>query len=237
MSVCCIAVFDVEITARFLYNAIMESLEILYYDKYILSCLKPAGINSEDELILALKQQLGGEYYSIHRLDKPVSGVIVLAKTSQAAAKMTAEFSGRKTVKQYLSVVEGSFEEESGTLNDLLFYDRAKAKSFIVKRERKGVKEASLDYTVLRTAVSEGKALSLVLITLHTGRTHQIRVQFGSRKHAVAGDARYGSTVKLPQISLLSYKLEFIHPFTGDQISLISPVPDAYPWNIFDPII
>lgn len=213
----------------------MESLDIIYSDKYLLACIKPAGINSEDELIALLKHQLGGEFYSVHRLDKPVSGVIVLARSAQAAAKMTAAISGREVSKQYLAVVSGAYENSEGELHDLLFYDRAKAKSYVVKRERKGVKEASLDYSVLGTADYCGENYSLVRINLHTGRTHQIRVQFGSRKHPVLGDARYGSGEKLPSIALISHKLEFVHPYTNKKVSLSSGIPLDYPWNLFIP--
>lgn len=211
----------------------MGNLEILYSDKHLLACIKPSGINSEDELIAVLKEQLGGEFYSVHRLDKPVSGVIVFARNAQAAAKMTAAVSGREVKKEYLAVVSGRLEEEQGVFSDLLFYDRSKAKSYVVKRERKGVKEASLDYSVLQSVNCEGNNYSLVQINLRTGRTHQIRVQFGSRRHPVIGDARYGSDIKLSQIALISHRLEFTHPYSGKTISLISRIPDTYPWTIF----
>lgn len=215
----------------------MESLEIVYSDEHLLACIKPAGVNSEEELISILKNQLGGSFYSVHRLDKPVSGLIVLAKNEKSAAKMTALISGREVKKQYLAVVEGAFSENTGVYNDLLFYDKSKAKSYVVKRVRKGVKDASLDYTVLEKTISENSVFSLVKINLHTGRTHQIRVQFGSRKHAVVGDARYGSNNKGRNIALLSYGLKFIHPFTGENIELTAHIPQDYPWHLFNKAI
>lgn len=168
-------------------------IEILGQTPAFTVCIKPVGTASQGEdpesLPQLLKQQLGTAVYPVHRLDQAVGGVMVFAKTPQAAAKLNREIAENRLQKEYLAVISGAPEEDCGELRDLLFHDRFKNKTYVVSRARKGVKEASLSYRVL--ASREGQ--SLVHVRLHTGRTHQIRVQFASRGWPLLGDGKYGS--------------------------------------------
>lgn len=202
-------------------------IEILYEDKELVACVKPVGFSSETDLPKALKEQLNSEIYTLHRLDTPVGGVMVYAKSKEAAAKMSRKISQNDDFKKtYLAVCEGEFLEKEGIMQDLLFKDSKKNKSFVVKRERKGVKKAVLRYTILKTGEYDGKMCSLALVTLETGRSHQIRVQFASRKHPLLGDGKYGSSFNCP-IALFSHKIE-----TENKIFVKNPT-DEKPWNIF----
>lgn len=191
-------------------------IEIIHQDNTIVVCLKPIGVLSqlsdkgEENMISLLKEQCGCEIYPIHRLDKQVGGVMVFAKTKSAAASLSKQITDRVFTKKYLAVVHGIFEEKNGTMEDLLFKDSAKSKVFVVKRERRGVKKAKLEYEVLR----EKGEFSLVSVLLHTGRTHQIRVQFASRKHPLKGDSKYGAKDAEKRIFLWSKEIGFIHPQT-----------------------
>jgi len=162
-------------------------MDILYSDKNIIVCLKPVGLDSEAEVPEALKEQLGGDIFPIHRLDKNVGGVMVYARTKQAAAQLSKAVQEGTMVKEYVAMVHGT-PPESGDWQDLLFKDSSKNKVFVVKKERRGVKKARLEFTRL-TAGEE----SLVRIRLHTGRSHQIRVQFSSQGFPLVGDHKYGS--------------------------------------------
>ena len=150
-------------------------MEILYSDKHIAVCVKPVGLDSEAEFPAAIKETLGGEVFPIHRLDKNVGGVMVYARTKQAAAALSKAVQEGTMVKEYVALVHGT-PPETGDWTDLLFKDSGKNKVFVVKRERKGVKKARLEFRRL----TEGDP-TLVRIRLHTGRSHQIRVQFSSR--------------------------------------------------------
>ncbi len=210
-------------------------IDILYEDDYICICNKPVGMSSEksnssDSLAYELSNQLGSEVFPIHRLDKAVGGAIMYAKTKNAAALFSCLFSENKANKEYIAVLDGVPAEKSGILTDLLFKDSKKNKSYIVKRMRKGVKEAKLEYTVKETCENH----ALVSVKLFTGRTHQIRVQFAGRKTAVTGDGKYGSRDNQCSVALISHKISFIHPVTKKQISVTCPVDtDAYPWRLF----
>ena len=162
-------------------------MEILYSDKHLAVCIKPVGLDSEAEVPAALKEILGGEIFPIHRLDKNVGGVMVYARTKFAAAALSKAVQEGTMVKEYVAMVHGT-PPESGDWTDLLFRDSSKNKVFVVKKERRGVKKARLEFTRL-TAGEE----SLVRIRLHTGRSHQIRVQFSSRGFPLVGDHKYGS--------------------------------------------
>ena len=202
-------------------------IEILYEDKELVACVKPVGFSSETDLPKALKEQLNSEIYTLHRLDTPVGGVMVYAKSKEAAAKMSKKISQNDDFKKtYLAVCEGEFLEKEGIMQDLLFKDSKKNKSFVVKRERKGVKKAVLRYNILKMGEYDGKMCSLALVTLETGRSHQIRVQFASRKHPLLGDGKYGSSINCP-IALFSHKIE-----TENKIFVKNPM-DEKPWNIF----
>ena len=178
-------------------------MEILYSDKQIVVCVKPVGLDSEHEVPAALIEQLGGESFPIHRLDKKVGGVMVFARTKQAAAALSKAVQEGTMVKEYVALVHGT-PPESGDWTDLLFKDSTKNKVFVVKKERRGVKKARLEFRRL----TEGEQ-SLVRIRLHTGRSHQIRVQFSSRGFPLVGDRKYGSRDDTQAPMLFSCKLTF----------------------------
>ena len=180
-------------------------MEILYSDKDIVVLIKPVGLDSEAEVPAALTDALGGEIFPIHRLDKNVGGVMVYARTRQAAAALSKSVQEGTMVKEYVALVHGR-PPENGDWEDLLFKDSRKNKVFVVKRERKGVKKARLEFRRL----SEGED-SLVRIRLHTGRSHQIRVQFASRGLPLVGDHKYGARDDSPAPMLFSCKITFPH--------------------------
>ena len=191
-------------------------MEILYSDKHLAVCVKPVGLDSEAEVPGALKDALGGEVFPIHRLDKNVGGVMVYARTKQAAAALSKAIQEGTMVKEYVAMVHGT-PPETGDWEDFLFKDSRKNKVFAVKKERKGVKYARLEYTRL----TEGEE-SLVRIRLHTGRSHQIRVQFSSRGYPLVGDHKYGSRAERTEPMLFSCRITF--PWQGKK-----QVFEAYP--------
>jgi 23S rRNA pseudouridine1911/1915/1917 synthase len=178
-------------------------MEILYSDKSIAVLVKPVGLDSEMEVPSALKEHLGGEVFPIHRLDKNVGGVMVYARTKQAAASLSKAIQEGTMVKEYVAMVHGT-PPEDGDWTDLLFKDSSKNKVFVVKKERRGVKKARLEYKRLRSGET-----SLVRIRLHTGRSHQIRVQFSSRGFPLVGDRKYGGRDDALAPMLFSCKLTF----------------------------
>ena len=162
-------------------------MEILYEDRDLAVIVKPVGLDSQTGVPQELEKQLGGTFYPVHRLDMNVGGVMVYARTKHAAAALSKAIQEGAMVKEYFAMVHGQ-PPESGDWEDLLFKDSAKNKVFVVKRMRGGVRKARLEFERL----SEGE-VSLVRIRLHTGRSHQIRVQFASRKYPLVGDHKYGS--------------------------------------------
>ena len=186
-------------------------MEILYSDKNIAVCVKPVGLDSEQEVPQALKEALGGEIFPLHRLDKNVGGMMVFARTKAAAAQFSKMIQEGKLVKEYVAMVHGT-PPESGDWQDLLWKDGQKNKVFVVKRERKGVKAARLEYTRLSSTDP-----ALVRIRLHTGRSHQIRVQFASRGFPLVGDHKYGSRDEATAPMLFSCRITF--PYQGNVAS------------------
>ncbi len=211
-------------------------LNILYEDNEIIVCVKPKGILSEDNvngekgIIGLLGDREGKPLHLLHRLDRNVSGVMVFAKNKNSAGKLSTDIANGKLYKEYLAVTDGIPAEDCEVYKDLLFKDSKKNRSYVVKRVRKGVKEASLEYEVVKK--NDNKAMVRVL--LHTGRTHQIRVQFASRKTPLTGDAKYGSKDRACDIALHSYRIRFNHP-TENREMIFQSEPDftAYPWNLF----
>lgn len=196
-------------------------LDILYRDKDIVVCVKPVGYLSEEDgnkrsVPKAIKEELGiKDVFTVHRLDKNVSGVMVFALNGRAASSLARQIQEKTAQKEYLAVINGMPETPSGNMFDLLFRDASKNKTYVVDRERKGVRDASLDYELLCHKDSR----SLVRIELHTGRTHQIRVQFASRGMSLVGDGRYGSRDGKDEPALFSYKLGFDHPKTHKRMT------------------
>lgn len=213
-------------------------LEILFEDKEIVVAIKPVGVSSQDNgensMPMLLRKATDSDYIAVlHRLDTAVSGVMVYAKTKSAAAALSAQIQSGEFNKTYLAVVGGIPTDKSGTFEDLLFKDSSKNKSFVVKSERKGVKKAILNYETLGTVNLDNGDISLVKVNLITGRTHQIRVQFSSRKMSLLGDKRYGSRFSCP-IALFSHCIAFNHPSSNEKM-IFSAEPDytAFPWNKF----
>ena len=192
-------------------------MELLYSDKNIVVCLKPLGLDSEHQVPAALQEALGGDIYPIHRLDKNVAGVMVYARTKPAAAALSKAVQDRTLVKEYLALVHGIPEPE-GSWEDLLFKDSRKNKVFVVKRQRSGVKKAELSYSRLTQ-----EDPCLVRVRLHTGRSHQIRVQFASRGFPLVGDHKYGARDEEKAPMLFSCRLEF--PYQGSTKSF-EAMPD-----------
>jgi len=183
-------------------------MELLYSDKSIVVCIKPVGLDSEAEVPAALKEQLGGEIFPIHRLDRNVGGVMVFARTKEAAAALSKAVQEGAMVKEYVAMVHGTPPEE-GDWEDLLWKDSKKNKVFVVKRMRGGVKKARLEFRRL----SAGEQ-SLVHVRLHTGRSHQIRVQFASRGFPLVGDHKYGSRDDASAPMLFSCRITL--PYRGE---------------------
>ena len=183
-------------------------MEILYSDREIAVCVKPVGLDSEKEVPEALRDTLGGEIFPIHRLDRNVGGVMIYARTRSAAAALSRMVQEGSLVKEYVAMVHGT-PPETGDWEDLLWKDSVRNKVFVVKRERKGVKPARLEF--IRLTAGE---TSLVRIRLHTGRSHQIRVQFASRGFPLVGDHKYGSRDEQTAPMLFSCRLSF--PWKGE---------------------
>ena len=191
-------------------------MEILYSDGGIVVCVKPVGLDSELEVPAALAEQLGGELFPIHRLDKNVGGVMVYARTKAAAAALSKAVQDGTMVKEYVAQVHGA-PPESGDWEDLLFKDSTKNKVFVVKKERKGVKKARLEFT--------RHGHDLVRVRLHTGRSHQIRVQFASRGYPLVGDHKYGARDEAAAPMLFSCCLTF--PWKGKEMRF-EQLPEWY---------
>ena len=183
-------------------------MDILYSDRDLAVCIKPVGLDSEAEVPAELKKTLGGEIFPIHRLDKNVGGVMVFARTKQAAATLSKSVQEGQMVKEYVALVHGT-PPETGDWEDFLFKDSRKNKVFAVKKERKGVKYARLEFNRLTAGET-----SLVHIRLHTGRSHQIRVPFSSRGFPRVGDHKYGSRDDKTEPMLFSCRITF--PWKGE---------------------
>ena len=191
-------------------------MDIIYSDRELAVIVKPVGVDSEHQVPAMLSEKLGGEIFPIHRLDLNVGGVMVYARTKQVAAELSRLVQEGKLVKEYRCLVHG-VPSEHGVLEDFLFKDSRKNKVFVVKKERKGVKKASLEY--IRLTDSDP---SLLHIRLHTGRSHQIRVQFASRGFPLVGDHKYGARDEAKEPKLFSCRISF--PWKGD-----SKVFEAFP--------
>lgn len=211
-------------------------MELLDIQKEYVICIKEPGMECERQLPQLLAEQLGGtpgDFYCVHRLDRAVGGVMVYARSQRAAADLSRQIQERHFQKEYLAVCAGCPDPAAGEMTDLLYKDAAKGRAFPVKRLRRGVKEARLEYRVLGTASLEEGTAGLVSVTLHTGRFHQIRAQFAARKMPLLGDGKYGSRVKGCSIALFSHRLAFHAPGTGKAVEYTAAPPALWPWTLF----
>lgn len=213
---------------------IAGSLEILYADKDILVCIKPARVLSTDEpggLPSLVREALGDEkadVRTVHRLDRVVSGVMVLARNAKSASELSRQIREDEFEKEYLAVIHGKPEKQEGTLTNLLYRDKARRMTMVAQEPAKGVQEAILDYAVM----NQTEEMSRVKVLLRTGRTHQIRVQFASRGMPLLGERKYSTLEDPCEIALWSHRIAFTHPSTGEKISFSKEPPAIYPWTM-----
>lgn len=209
-------------------------MEILYMDDDLIVCIKPARVLSTDEpggLPELLRQELGNskaDVRTVHRLDRVVSGLMVLARNAAAASELSRQIREDQFQKEYLAVVHG-IPEDCGTLTDILMRDKARKMTIVVDQPQKGAQEAILDYALQATT----QGMSRVRIDLKTGRTHQIRVQFSSRGMPLVGERKYAILDDECDIALWSHKIGFYHPKTGRWMEFSKEPPAIYPWSIF----
>ena len=210
-------------------------MEILYSDRDILVCVKPARVLSTDEpggLPDLLREALGeakADLRTVHRLDRVVSGLMVLARNGKSASELSRQIRDGEFEKIYHAVVHGKPEAETGRFRDLLGRDKARKMTFVAPEPAKGVQEAILDYEVLCAAGE----FSRVKVILQTGRTHQIRVQFASRGMPLVGERKYDTREDPCEIALWSHTIGFTHPTTGEKMRFSLEPPKAYPWDLF----
>lgn len=208
-------------------------MDILYHDDAIVVCVKPPRVLSTDEpggmpeLVRQALNLPSHQVRTVHRLDRVVSGLMVLAITPEAASELSRQIREDRFQKEYLAVIHGCPEEKAGTLQDLLLRNKQERKTYIVSEPGKGVQEAVLHYQVL----SSRENLTKVRIQLVTGRTHQIRAQFSGRGLPLVGDRKYSLLEDNCEIALWSYRLGFCHPATGKPMEFTLEPPAVYPWN------
>jgi len=208
-------------------------MELLYVDPDIVVCIKPARVLSTDEpggLPDLVREALGdpaADIRTVHRLDRVVSGVMVLARNPRAASELARQIREDLFEKEYLAVVHGRPEASSGTFRDLLYRDKARRMTMVASEPAKGVQEAILDYQV----IGQTDSLSKVRIQLKTGRTHQIRVQFSSRGMPLVGERKYSTREDPCEIALWSRSVGFRHPGTGTWVTFFKEPPMSYPWS------
>ena len=209
----------------------MQNLKVIYEDNHIIVVEKIPNIPSQADktgdidMLTLVKNYIKEKYNKpgnvylglVHRLDRPVGGIMVFAKTSKAAGRLSQQVRDKIFKKEYLTVVDGKIDKKSGTLEDYLYKDERNNISKVVNKDKKNAKLAKLDYEVL--AYNEVKNLSLVKVNLHTGRHHQIRVQFSNFGHSIFGDQKYGTRGQGKQIALWAYKLSIKHPITKEDMT------------------
>ena len=221
-------------------------VKVIYEDNHLLVVEKPVNILSQgdntndDDMVNLLKKYLKEKYNKpgnvfvglVHRLDRPVGGCMVFAKTSKAASRLSEQVRNKSFKKTYRAVIHGNMNKKEDNLLDYLYKNKKTNMVSVVSKNTKDAKDARLYYETLDSQ----KGFSLVQIDLKTGRPHQIRVQFASRKHPLFGDQRYGQHLNKvgQQIALWSYKIEIVHPTTKEKMEFVCDVPNEDPWNIFN---
>ena len=208
-------------------------MRFLYQDGSLVVCVKPARVLSTDEpggMPELVRQALGDPdacVRTVHRLDRVVSGLMVLARTPEAASELSRQIREGIFEKEYLAVIHGHPRKQQGTYRDLLLRSKPERKTYVVDAPGKGVQEAILDYWV----IDQSHDFSKVRISLRTGRTHQIRAQFSSRELPLVGDRKYSLLEDDCEIALWSYRLGFTHPVTGEKMEFSLEPPPVYPWT------
>ena len=223
-----------------------EDLKVIYEDNHIIVVEKPVNIPSQGDktgdvdMLTIIKEYLKEKYNKpgnvylglIHRLDRPVGGVMVFAKTSKSAARLSEQVRDKVFKKKYLVIANGKFDKETGVLSDYLLKNERKNMSRVVPEGTKNSKYAELDYEILKYDAELN--LSVLKINLHTGRHHQIRVQLSSRMHAIYGDNKYHGRGKGTQICLWAYKLTIIHPTTKQKMEFLDLPEKKGMWNLIN---
>lgn len=224
----------------------MENLKVLFEDNHIIVVEKPANIPSQGDktgdkdMLSIIKEYLIKKYNKkgdaylglVHRLDRPVGGVMVFAKTSKAASRLSEGVRNKEFSKRYLVIVDGKMENEKGVFEDYLVKNEKTNLSKVTDEKNKNAKKASLDYEVIK--YNEETNLSLVKVNLHTGRHHQIRVQFASRGHSIYGDQKYGTRGRGKQICLFAYSLSFKHPISKEVVTFETYPEKTGSWKILE---
>ena len=218
-----------------------KNIEVIYRDKSLAVCIKPAGVACEaadqrECMPSLISRELSVDYVgTVHRLDTVTEGLMLYSLDKRVTGRLTEAIAARETEKEYLAIVHGRPEETEGEMRDLLFRDSGKNKTYVVKRERRGVREAILTYRVIETKETDYGVLSLVRVKLVTGRTHQIRAQFASRSMPLLGDGKYGAKDNAPRVALYSARISFAHPVGGKRMEY-EKIPSENPWDMFDMI-
>lgn len=221
-------------------------IKVIYEDNHLLVVEKPVNVLSQGDdtndkdMVNLLKDYIKVKYNKpgnvfiglVHRLDRPVGGIMVFAKTSKAASRLSEQVRNKSFKKTYRAVLNGNMRKDSDTLKDYLYKNKKNNMVSVVNKNHKDAKDAELSYET----IAKNEKFSMVQVDLKTGRPHQIRVQFSSRKHPLFGDQRYGQDInkKGDQIALWSYKIEITHPTTKEKMEFICEPPNKYPWNLFE---
>ena len=221
-------------------------MKIIYEDNHIIVVEKMVNVPSQadktddEDMLMIIKRYLKEKYKKpgnvylglVHRLDRPVGGVMIFAKTSKAASRLSEEVRNKTFKKEYLVICNGKMEKDKETLKDYLWKDEKKNTSYVVRENKKNAKEAVLDYEVLK--YDKEQNLSVLKINLHTGRHHQIRVQLSSRMHAIYGDSKYHGRGAGSNICLWAYKLTIVHPTTKEEMTFIDLPEEKGMWRLID---
>ncbi|MDU2688835.1 RNA pseudouridine synthase [Paeniclostridium sordellii] len=221
-------------------------INVIYEDNHLLVVEKPVNVLSQGDdtndkdMVNLLKNYIKVKYNKpgnvfvglVHRLDRPVGGIMVFAKTSKAASRLSEQVRNKSFKKTYRAVLNGNMKKDKDILKDYLYKNKKTNMVSVVNKNHKDAKDAELSYET----ISKNEKFSMVQVDLKTGRPHQIRVQFSSRNHPLFGDQRYGQHInkKGDQIALWSYKIEITHPTTKEKMEFICNPPNNYPWNLFE---
>ena len=226
----------------------MNNLKVLFEDNHIIVVEKPVNVPSQGDktgdidMLTIIKKYIKEKYNKpgdvylglVHRLDRPTGGVMVFARTSKSASRLSEQVRDKKMHKKYLCIVDGKMESQTGSMRDFLLKNEKNNISKVVKEGTKNAKEAVLDYEVVK--YNDQINMSVVKVDLHTGRHHQIRVQFASRGHSLSGDQKYGTRGRGKQLALWAYSLSFIHPTTKEELTFEYYQEIVGSWKILEEV-